>query len=208
MMIAKKLSTIMFGLLMYFGVGVANATLLTNGTFDINVTDGWTIVATTGVTHDDPTDTAHVGRPGPTGFAVFSQTFDIPIGTSALLIKFDYEWQSSMPTIEDFFKVEVDYESTSGGGMTIVTELLNEGSSIGMFGTTVLFSTVLPLMNLAAVSPNGEIRFRLDEAAGGGGTRVQLDNVYVQPVPEPATLILLGIGLAGMGIRFRRRRIR
>lgn len=184
-------------LLVLVTVGSANATLLTNGGFDTNLS-GWTIdpATTTGVTWDS--GTAHLGRPGTPGVAIFEQSFDAPAGSALFDVSFDYEWQATKPALEDFFKVEIIYESLAG---TVVEELLNQSSAPVTFNSPLSWSGMVALTDFNALaSPNGTIRFTLTENNSPVGTRVQLDNVVVSAVPAPATLALLGLGLAAMGI--------
>jgi hypothetical protein len=204
------------GLFLVGGVGIANATpLLTNGTFDTDLS-GWTVNASKGVRWISGTARiGRIGRPGTPGIAILQQEVDIPVGTNALSIGFDYEWQIKQPTVnQDFFTAEFIYQTTAG--TTTITEvLLNEGSDSGSFGTTVSFNTVLSLANLASGSLNGAIRFTLDENNSRVGTRIQLDNVFVSAatgtglvstVPAPTPLALMVLGLAGIGYRQRRGR--
>jgi len=175
------------------GVGIANASLLTNGTFDTNLS-GWTINAPdTGVTWD--AGTAHVGRTGTPGTAIFSQSFDIAAGTSQLQIDFDYEWQVTQPNSIDTFIAELIYADSGG---TVTELLLSQGSDAGNFGNTVSFSGTVSLIDLAAPPSNGEIRFTLIETNNDVGTRIQLDNVFVSAVPIPAAAWLFGSGLLGL----------
>jgi len=189
-----------FGMLLLGGIGSVNASLISNGAFDTDLS-GWTISTTIATPSAGVTwigGTAHIGRPGTPGDTVFSQEFDIPTGTTKLSISFDYEWQVSKPANEDFFTVEFVYKSTA---LDITELLLSEGSETGSFGTTLLISEMLSLTDINPVSPNGLIRFTLNENNTSNGTRIQLDNVTVSAVPEPAALALMGLGLAGIGYK-------
>jgi|GEM_PF-2154817 len=53
--------------------------------------------------------------------------------------------------------------------------------------------------NLKNIASNGFISFSLDEQNITRGTRIELDNVVVQAVPEPPILALFGLGLLGLG---------
>ncbi|QIB65453.1 PEP-CTERM sorting domain-containing protein [Kineobactrum salinum] len=178
----------------------AQASLIVNGGFDAGLS-GWTVdpASTTGVTWDS--GTAHVGRPGPDGVAIFEQSFDIVAGTNSLFVGFDYQWQINRPSTPDFFLAELLYESTSG---TEIETLVFEDSSSVAFNTTFDFSGIVQLAGLNAGPNNGTIRFTLTEDNSGAGSRIQLDNVAVNAVPLPATLLLVIVGLAGMTVRRKR----
>ena len=201
----KKLGKyLVFGLLSLLiagGTQTASASLITNGTFDTNLS-GWTIGAatTTGVTWNS--QTAHIGRPGTPGLAVFEQSFSIPAGTSQLDIDFDYEWQVNQPALEDTFKVELSYESTGG---TVTQTLLDQGSDSGVFSPpAVSISALLSLINLDNVANNGTIRFMLTEVNSPVGTRIELDNVNIEAVPEASAFVIWS-ALTGLCL-FRRRK--
>src|SRR6056297_3042226 len=93
--------------------GTAQATLMTNGTFDSDLS-GWNIDTTLqggasdGVIWSDDAvnwdgGLARIGQPGTPGVTEFFQAFNIPTGSQALSISFEYLWQINQPTLEDFF---------------------------------------------------------------------------------------------------------
>lgn len=175
------------------------ANLVTNGTFDTNLA-GWdTTGTTTGVTWI--AGTAHVGRTGTPGVAVFSQDIDIPLGTPAVDISFDYQWQVNPPTIPDTFEVWFDF---AGGGSEL---LLSEMSSAVTFNSTYSFSDTVDLTGLTSGPDNGTITFILRELNSDIGTRIQLDNVVVAAIPEAGALTVWSL-LSGVGLVAARRRQR
>lgn len=180
----------------------ASADLITNGTFDTNLSGWSTTGTTTGVTW--VSQTAHVGQQGTPGVAILEQSIDIVSGTSQLEISFDYEWQVVAPTDVDTFLVEFLYESTTG---PVAVTLLDQGSDVGMFGPpAVMFSSILSLVDLNVVpNNNGTIRFKLSEVNDTQGTRIELDNVAISAVPE-ATPLVVWSTLAGIGLVLRQKR--
>ena len=70
---------------------------------------------------------------------------------------------------------------------TIIGTLLVNGTPFNTTGTK-------PLVVMGVSSISWDV-----------GSRVAIDNVHVNPVPEPTTVLLLGLGLAGLG--FARRRL-
>ncbi|TWU07308.1 hypothetical protein CA54_57140 [Symmachiella macrocystis] len=186
------LASIAMGFLLAGAGRSAQAELITNGTFDTDLA-GWTIIQP-GIPTTWVSGTAHVGRPGTPGISIFEQSFDIPIGTEALSISFDYEWQVMAPVeFEDSFLAEFVYQSTTAPDPKTVT-LVDQGSDDGVFGSPTAFSTIISLIDLDNISDNGTIRFTLTENNSPVGTRIELDNVIVNPVPEPSTYAgLVGI---------------
>ena len=192
----KSILCILAALAVVFGTAQAQANLVTNGTFDTDLS-GWDISGT--LPTSPISGTAHIGRPGTPGTAIFSQDFDISAGTSAVAISFEYQWQVNPPPVPDTFTVEFIYQALS----EVTTVLLSQSSSSVTFEQTIFFSAIVPLVDLAAVADNGTIRFTLDETLNPGsaaGTRIQLDNVSVTPVPLPAALPLLmgSLGILGL----------
>lgn len=201
--ISRYLKLTILALVMISGTSLAKASLLTNGEFNTDLS-GWTVGAstTTGVTW--VSGTARVGQPGTPGLAVFSQSFDILAGNTALDISFEYEWQVNQPSVTDTFLAELVYQSTSG---LVTTTLVNEGSNSVAFGPpATLFSASIPLLDLDVVPNNGTIVFSLTENNSPVGTRIELDNVSVVGVVPEASSILIWSCLAGLGfVRVRKR---
>lgn len=183
----------------------AHAALVSNGTFDTDL-DGWDQAPGIPTTWDS--GTAHIGRPGTPGTSIFFQDFDIAFGTSALEISFDYQWQVNPPDVEDIFTAQLIYQTISG---ETEVSLLTEGSDDGTFGSTAFFSTIVSLVDLDIVADNGRILFQLletDNLISTSGTRIQLDNVSVAPVPLPAAFPLFAGGLGILGLLgWRRKRM-
>ncbi|QDV72811.1 hypothetical protein Spa11_09930 [Botrimarina mediterranea] len=172
----------------------ARASLVTNGTFDTDLT-GWQVNAT-GTDVVPVAGTARIGQPGTPGTAILSQFFDIPAGTTAVKISFDYEWQVNPPTLPDTFSVSFDY---LGGS---VQTLLTEFSSAATFNSTIAYNITLLLPGLQSGPGNGFISFQLDETNPSVGTRIELDNVSISAVPEAGALavwsVLGSVGMLGM----------
>lgn len=85
------------------------------------------------------------------------------------------------------------------GGDACLTPTIGTGSGTADFYNTLLLSGLVPK------DANGDPVLSARFASGSGAT-YSLDGIVAQPVPEPASLLLLGSGIAGIAAKARRRR--
>ncbi len=94
-----------------------------------------------------------------------------------------------------------------GTGHTFDYAVLSLNSSTGVgTGQTVAFTVTGPSFGGLSVEQILDFAFVRFEAAGPGGVSGVGQAFIPQAVPEPATMILLGTGLAGIAAKVRKRR--
>jgi len=207
----KKFIGLLLGfLLVFFVAGSASANLIQNGDFEIGDSlIEWNAFNVTPSTGPGGNTIAKFNVPGGSGWATLSQEFYIPNPQtfSGIAIEFDVNFGGNPEVDLDWFKETVRLETTSGYAWAYQFKFQTYDPTSGMTHvmTGIPFDTFDPIVN---TDPNAKIIFQLHENTGDYSW-AHLDNIVVNPVPEPTTMLLLGsglIGLAGLGRRKLRKR--
>jgi hypothetical protein len=207
----KKLSAIIVIIgVMVLGIsGLAMANLITNGNFDSGLA-GWTtsgdVDLGNGGTNPLSGNYALLGSDITSGTSYISQSFFIPFNVERLAISFSYRFVGiDLGTDTDTALANLRQYIL---GVPIATnELLTLTSSFpGDWSQGTYYGEVNVADWWIFDATSGNLRFTLNEGSSiWTNYAFSVDNVNVESVPEPTTMLLLGLGLVGLA-GFRRKK--
>lgn len=206
----KKFCLAYIILLFLFGPVYSWATIV-NGDFETGNISNWDAVGPGNV---------YVGEENGNHFAILesgydpssgeyittlSQDFEIPLNPMPLLFDFCFETTGPDPNAWFIDALTVSLETTAGNlyDFLIVDETgitLDPQASIS--SSSVFFDGYTLLLDISAFAgSSATIYFDLWDEDDLADSFVYIDNVSARPVPDPASILLLGSGLVGILVR-------
>lgn len=202
----KKYSFLLVASIFMFGLaGFANANLITNGDFEDSDSSivGWNVNVPSNVyLIDNPSNNVvHFSVDGGNGWAVLTQEFYVDPTWDGLSIEFDIHFATGEDASLDWFKQTVGFDVAGQDTWQWAWQYrILTDQDLPDTGWWYHAEAIIPFaqFNIEDTNPNAKLYFGLKENPGDWSW-ARLDNVEVTKIPEPATILLFGTGMLGIG---------